>query len=231
MRYLFLFLLVGNGLFLSAQKNLEGGLIGGGLYYLGDINPNRHFYSTKLGGGLFMRQNLNKRWGIRADIIAGTLSADDNASSSNYQKVRNLHFNTPLLEIVTQFEFNFLPYKLGTKRNTSPYTPYFATGLGFLLVTNSVNPYNVTLPLSLGLKLAVTKKLEVGVEWSFRKTFSDYIDNLSGDTYDLSSMENKSSTKHKQMAFFYGKDWYSFAGIFITYKIFQQESVCKAYDF
>ena len=231
MRYLLLFLLVVNGLHLSAQKTLEGGLLAGGLYYLGDINPNKQFYSTKLGGGLFVRQNLNKRWAVRANLVVGSLAADDKHSTNTYQQIRGLHFNTPLLELVAQAEFNFLPYQLGKRRNVSPFSPYFATGLGFLLVSNSVNPYNVTIPLSLGFKLVVTKKLEIGLEWSFRKTFSDYIDNLSGKEYDLSSMKSKRSANYKQLASFYSKDWYSFAGIFITYKIFQSESVCKAYDF
>ena len=61
MRNIFLFLLVVNGLLLNAQRTIEGGVIAGGLYYLGDINPAKQFHSTKLGGGLFVRQNLNKR--------------------------------------------------------------------------------------------------------------------------------------------------------------------------
>lgn len=231
MRYLFLLLFVVSGLFSNAQRTLEGGLLVGGLYYLGDINPSQQFHSTNFGAGLFVRQNLNKRWAVRANFIAGSLSASDQSFDNNYQKIRNVDFNTPLLEIVAQAEFNFLPYKLGSERYNSKFTPYLASGLGFLLVSNSIQPYNFTIPLSVGMKFAVTKKLELGFEWSFRKTFSDYVDNLAGRDYDLANMKTPSKPRYKQLAFLYGKDWYTFAGIFITYKIFQSGSVCKAYDF
>jgi len=231
MRYIFLFLFVVNGLFVNAQRTIEGGVLVGGLYYLGDINPAKQFHSTNLGAGLFVRQNLNKRWAVRANFLVGSLSALDESFPSNYQKVRDVEFNTPLLEIVAQAEFNFLRYKLGAEMHNSKFTPYFATGLGFLLVSNSIQPYNFTIPLSVGMKFALSKKLELGFEWSFRKTFSDYVDNLSGKEYDLANMKTPSKQKYKQLAFFYGKDWYSFAGVFITYKIFQSGSVCKAYDF
>ena len=231
MRYIFLFLLVVNGLLLSAQRSLEGGVLAGGLYYLGDVNLGKQFHSTKLGGGLFVRQNLNKRWAVRANFLMGNLAADDKASSYTYQKIRDYHFNTPLMEIVAQAEFNFLPYKLGYTLVDNPFTPYFATGLGFFLVSNSIQPYNISIPLSVGAKFELLENLEIGLEWSFRKTFTDYIDNLSGKEYDLKSMKPSNSLVNRQLASFYTKDWYSFAGIFITYKIFQRRSVCKAYDF
>ncbi len=220
-----------NGVFLYAQKTLEGGLLLGGTYYLGEINSSTQFHSIEPAAGLFVRQNLNKRWAIRASFTAGALSADDQFFSSKYQKMRNIHFNTPILEMIAQAEFNFLPYKLGSKRYTSPFTPYLASGIGFLLAGNSINPYNITIPLSVGMKWSVSKKLELGMEWSFRKTFSDYLDNLSGKQYDLTTMKTSSKPKYKQNAFYYDKDWYSFVGVFITYKIFQSGSPCKAYDF
>ncbi len=231
MRIVILFLLLVNGMSLYAQKTLEGGILAGGHYYLGDINPSRQFHSTQFGGGLFVRQNYNKRWAVRANLTLGTLSGDDADFSNAYQQTRNIHFNTPLLEIVAQAEFNFLSYKLGSTRHTSPYTPYFASGLGYLLLSNSTTPHNIILPMSVGVKFAIGKKLEIGLEWSFRKTFSDYVDNLSGKEYEQANMKTPSKIKYKQIAFLYDKDWYSFAGIFITYKIFQSGSVCKAYDF
>ena len=231
MRILLLILLLVNGISTYAQRALDIGVMFGGLYYIGDINPSRPFHSTEFGAGIFVRQNLNNRWAVRANLLVGSLSASDEAFSVTYQQVRNISFDTPLLELVAQAEFNFLPYKLGATRNNSSFTPYFATGFGFLLVSSSVNPYQFTIPFGIGMKFALSKQLEIGFEWSLRKTFSDYVDNLSGKEYDEHNMAVSSRTNHKQLAFFYEKDWYSFAGIFITYKIFQSGSVCKAYDF
>lgn len=231
MRKLFLILLITNGIFSSAQKTLEGGIMAGGLFYLGEINPSTLFQSTKFGGGAFVRHNVNKRWAYRANLVVGTLFSDDKYSSDKYQQIRNVAFNTPLIEIVVQAEFNFLRYKLGATRHNSFYTPYLASGIGFLMVTNSIHPYQLVLPISFGMKFAISKKLELGIEWSFRKTFSDHLDNISGKEYDANSMKPINKIKYKQHAFFYNNDWYSYAGVFVTYKIFQSGSTCKAYDF
>jgi len=214
-----------------SQKSLEGGVLAGGLYYLGDLNPSTQFHSTNPGLGIFVRQNLNKRWAFRGNVTAGTLSASDKASTFGYQQYRALDFNTPLMELAVQAEFNFLSYMLGATRFTSPFTPYVAGGLGFALASNSLQPYNITIPFGVGIKWAVSKKLEFGMEWSFRKVFSDKLDNLSGRIYDLEQMNIPNQPRFKQNAMYYSDDWYSFAGIFVTYKIFQSGGGCKAYDF
>ncbi len=229
-RIFVLFFLLSSTLVYS-QKTLEVGLMLGGMYYLGDINHGRQYHSVKPAAGVFFRQNLNKRWAVRANAAVGTLSASDQAFSGQYQKIRNISFNTPVLELVAQAEFNFLPYKLGALRYTSPFTPYLASGLGFLLASNSTQKYNIILPISVGIKLAVTKKLEIGIEWSARKTFSDGLDKLSGKKYDVYDLEHDQKARYKQNASYYSKDWYIYSGIFITYKIFQSGYVCKAYDY
>ena len=215
---------------ISAQKSLEGGLVVGTFYYLGDINTSKQFSSYQLGGGIFLRENLNKRWAIRLSGIVGTLASDDQLSSYTYQKKRNASFQTSVLEIVPQFEFNFLPYKIGGDRESYPISPYFAGGLGFLLATSSATPYNFTIPMAIGVKFSLNDNAEIGVEWAFRKTFSDKLDNLIAQEYDLKNMyPNKS--RFKQNTFQNDDDWYSFVSIFIVYKIFQSGSVCNAYHF
>jgi hypothetical protein len=224
--FVFIFFTLGS----FAQKSLEGGLVVGTFYYLGDINTSQQFSSYQLGGGIFLRENLNKRWSIRLGGFVGTLASDDQLSSYVYQKKRNASFQTSVLEIVPQFEFNFLPYKIGGDRESYPISPYFAGGLGFLLATNSISSYNITIPMAVGLKFSLNEKTEIGIEWAFRKTFSDKLDNLTAQEYDLKNMyPNKS--RFKQNTFKNDDDWYSFASIFIVYKIFQSGSVCNAYDF
>ena len=215
---------------LSAQKTLEAGLSAGMLYYLGDINTSTQFASYNPELGIFVRQNLNKRWSIKLSGMMGTLSADDKTSNYKYQQKRNKSFQTSIFELVPQFEFNFLPYKIGGGRGVSKFTPYLASGLGFLLVRGDSKSYQITIPMSLGLKLSINDKAEIGVNWSFRKTFFDDLDNLSSQKYDLKTMYY-SSARYKQNGFGNDDDWYAFAEIFIVYKIFDSWNICNAYDF
>jgi hypothetical protein len=49
----------------SGQKKSDIGILGGTSYYLGDVNPFRHFYSPSPAGGLIFRYNFNPRNSIR----------------------------------------------------------------------------------------------------------------------------------------------------------------------
>ncbi len=202
------------------------------MYYLGDINHSTQFYSTEFATGGFARHNLNKRWAVRLSFSVGKLSARDKDFNREYQRVRNAQFSTSLIDALAQVEFNFLPYRFGVvKQFTYSYTPYLALGLGGAVIKESRKTYNFIIPMSIGFKFVLSKKIELGLEWSFRKTFSDDVDNFSGREYDILEMKSSESYKYRQKAVFYSKDWYSFANVFITYKIFQSGGRCKAYDF
>ena len=61
----------------------------------------------------------------------------------------------------------------------------------------------------------VAKRVTAGAEWSFRKSFNDRIDGLENPSGVHSVIHNN--------------DWYSFMGIFITYKFFNFAGDCPAY--
>jgi hypothetical protein len=74
------------------------------------------------------------------------------------------------------------------------------------------------------MKYAINKRLGIAAEWSYRKTFTDYIDQLPADTYTQTA-----SINNKQLSYSSSKDWYSFAGISFTYKFALGSSKCPAY--
>ncbi len=43
---------------------------------------------------------------------------------------------------------------------------------------------SVSIPLAIGTRLAINKKWTIGIEYNFRKTFTDYIDDVHGVYYD-----------------------------------------------
>jgi len=229
MKKFVLFLLVVVSINSFSQKSSNLGFFAGGSYYLGDLNKNKQFYKIKPSLGLFYRYNFNSRWATRANLYGGFLSADDADSKYKYQQQRNYSFNTIFIDLAGQMEFNFLPYRLGDEK--TPFSPYFALGIGGAYFTNSIRPIQITIPFSFGFKFNISSKFGLGIAWSFRKTFTDYIDNLSNykSIEDVDNIDDKYTMK--QLGYHNHNDWYSTIGIFISWKAFGGKSNCKAYQY
>ena len=89
------------------------GVFLGGCYYLGDLNPGKHFYKSQPSIGVFYRFNLNYRVAFRGGFNFGSIQGDDSQSSNPDQLERNLNFKSRILELYTQAEFNFWEYRVG----------------------------------------------------------------------------------------------------------------------
>lgn len=206
----------------AAQRNADYGIYGGVSSYLGDINTSRLFYSPLPAGGLFYRYNLHPRQSIRANFLIGGLQARDMDFNNPYQTARDSSFYGLFGEGSVQFEFNFLPYSTQGRRWN--FTPYIAAGVGLTHFNTDSPidsiPIHPVLPFSIGFKLNIAKNLGLEVEYGFRKTFYDNFDGLT---------ENIDS-QHKKKAWLHNRDWYSFAGVAFTWKIFNKLVGCPAYD-
>ncbi len=206
----------------TAQRNADYGVFGGVSSYLGDINPNRLFYSLLPAGGLFYRYNLHPRQSLRANFLVGGLQGSDTDFSNPYQTARDSSFSGLFGEGVVQFEFNFLPYSTQGRRWN--YTPYIAAGVG-VAYFNTDSPYNDSpiqpvLPFSVGFKVNIAKNLGLEVEYGFRKTFYDNFDGLTENI----------DPQHKSKAWLHNNDWYSFAGVAFTWKIYNKLVGCPAFN-
>ncbi len=208
------------------QRSADYGIIGGVSSYLGDINPNRLFYSPLPAGGIFYRYNFHPRQSLRANIIFGGLRANDLDFNNPIQTARKAQFSGNIGEMALQFEFNFLPYSTqGKKWNL---TPYIAAGLGLSFIDTkttvqlpsfnySAFTYQPIIPFSVGFKINIHKNLGLEAEYGFRKTFYDNFDGLT----------NNIDPDHK--AWLHNNDWYSFAGIAFTWKIYNKLAGCPAF--
>jgi len=206
----------------SAQQRVINnvGLFAGGSYYFGDINPEKMFYALSPSFGGFYRLTLNKRYAIRISLYYGRLRADDKDFGYSFAPIRNASFQSTFLDMAIQFEFNFLPYSTDPRKMI--FTPYVAGGPGFALLLGSNGVSNeFVLPVSLGIKVNLSKRFDIGAEWGFRKTFNDRLDDWSPTTYSLIPENGKS--------FLHNNDWYSIVGIFASYKIFYGWGKCAAY--
>lgn len=180
----------------------ELGLTGGVTYYVGDINPYAHWpVNSHLGGGLMYRYNFDEHYAVRVQGLYSRLEAWDRHADDPLQVQRNLGFRTVLLEASALLEVNFFPYR-GLDKNSRTWTPFVFAGLGYFHTDPEAllddtwyhlqplgtegqggNGYalnQMCLPFGAGLKLALTPKLDLQVEWGLRRTWTDYIDDVSG---------------------------------------------------
>lgn len=226
-KVLFLFLI----LFLFFNKfkaqHTEIGVLFGASYYIGELNPSNPFINKiNPAIGVLYRKNLNKRYALRYGLNYGLLAADDSYNKTEWNTIRNLSFSTSILEVSGLLEFNFLPYQINNY-NTSPFTPFVFIGVAVFRVAPEVKNNNLnstsesksviapSIPFGVGIKFDFIRNIGLNIEWGIRKTFTDEIDGLPNtyaNGYQISNSNNK--------------DWYSFAGITLNYKILTKSDRC-----
>lgn len=258
---------------LSVSQKDELGIILGGTYYVGDLNPYKQYANTHFGGGILYRNNLNLRYTLRLFANYGQVSAADSTNDIAVYSNRNLHFKSKLFELGAIFELNFFKYKPGDiKKDRS--TPYLFAGLNYFYMNpmaqlgddwydlqslgtegqgsslNSKQHYKlnqIAIPLGIGFKVNATKKLCFSFEYGLRKTFTDYLDDVSGAYVNNATLREENGVLSAYFADRSiqnegingtnegsmrgnpaNKDWYSFSGIAITL-VLGKETGC--YDF
>lgn len=80
----------------------------GGSTYKGELSE--HTFNTDFvhpAFGAFYRHNWDRRWSWKIELNYGKISGDDAYGSTAYQRDRNLSFESTILELSPQVEFNF----------------------------------------------------------------------------------------------------------------------------
>jgi hypothetical protein len=206
-----------------AQRSADYGISAGITTYLGEINPANLFHKPGPAVSLFYRYNFNPRQAIRANLLGGYLSARD--QNLKYTSDQALHsFSGILGELGVTYEYNFFPYSTFRSRYVD-YTPYIAAGAAVSFVYN----HNATehlpfpsIPFSAGFKVNVANHIGIEFEYGFRKTFYDKFDGL----YELTDPVTHEPVDH---SWIHNNDWYSFMGVSITWKMYNQLVGCPAF--
>ena len=246
--------------------NTEVGILLGTSYYLGDLNTT-HFKNILPAGGLVIRKNIDRRFSYKAELLYLNLAADDRNNAADTIAInRGLHFKSPLYELSGQIEFNFLPYEPGNPLYT--WTPFVYAGISFFHFNPKAEnkdglwvdlqelgtegqgtssfpdrkKYDLTqiaIPLGGGLKIAVNPSFNIILEYGVRKTFTDYLDDVSKTypgkvellpEYGISSSEMSdplgTHVHGDQRGDPNKNDWYSFAGITLSFKLNNNTKDC-----
>jgi hypothetical protein len=221
------FCLFFTNLSLWAQNENKGtwlGLFVGKMNYQGDLNPSSFkFSNSKTTAAVTIRQAVNRWLSVKGGFAIGSLEAADRYNR-DYLKPRNLSFYTTIKEASFAVETSlldfstthFTPYVYGSVSlyHFNPWTydnsgkkvflqPLSTEGQGLSQYPKQ-KPYKLTqlaLGFGGGARYAINDNMNIGVEFSQRKTFTDYLDDVSSIYVDENILLQAKGPKAVEMAF------------------------------
>ena len=232
------------------SQTIEVGGFAGTSYYNGELNPAIPYNQTQFAYGAVARYNINPRWAVKFSYYRGKVKGSDATGGSVVN--RDLSFKSKINDFSLVAEFNFWEYFTGSNKNFV--TPYLFGGISYFtfkptsLGGNELQPigtegqnvgfdnrspynqYSFAIPFGFGFKYSISSRLALAFEWGMRKTFTDYIDDISTTYYLVGANINPDNTSevlsdptmshdpNMQRGDDKTKDWYNFTGITLTYK-------------
>lgn len=187
-------------------------MFGGLTNYQGDLRQRIFtFQGSRPAIGLAATYSFTPRLGVRLGFKSGTLGADDRLNKDSSIYFRNLSFQTSITDVeavmtyrlfdeqasrynvyvfggVSGFRFNPFTYdQFGVRRYLQPLGTE-GQGLPGYPQSRLYRLTEFAIPFGIGLQYGIGGGFSVGWEFTFRKTFTDYIDDLStnyADEFDL----------------------------------------------
>ena len=196
---------------LSAQKS-EVGFGIGTFNYTGDLARTYNILNSRPAVTVFYRANLSQVVSMRAGITGGGLGASDKRPIDAFAEKRDASFSLFLMEASTVMEYHFMNWR--DDKHILRFTPYLFGGLGIFGISGTQNKpseysnVQAAIPFGLGFKYILNPKWYLALEFGARKTFFDYLDNVSAGTNQL--------VKNYQYGNPYDNDAYYFVGFSIT---------------
>lgn len=195
----------------QAQKS-EVGFGLGTFNYTGDLSRTYDILNSRPAATLFYRSNVSRVVSLRAALTGGGIGASDKRPIDAFAETRNASFNLFLMEASTVMEYHFMNWR--DDKHIMRFTPYLFGGLAIFGISGTENKRseysNVqgAIPFGLGMKYVLNPKWYVALEFGARKTFFDYLDNVSTGSNQL--------VKNYQYGNPYDNDAYYFVGFSIT---------------
>ena len=231
--------------------------------YKGDLNTTMFNKSLiRPAFGIQYRRCYSNHWSFRAGLSLIKIKGNDALSKDTFQLNRNLMFKSNVLEFHIGYEFNFFPYQ--TANPSTFFTPYLFGGIAIYRFNPKAElkgnwyalqplrtegqgtsafsgrkPYSrtsISLPFGGGIKFKLRKRIGFQLEVGVRKTYTDYLDDVSTTYADPSLIRTEygkiasqlsdrslkkafNGNKDRQRGNSTDKDWYYFAGFQINYTL------------
>lgn len=206
---------------LNGQSHLDLGFNLGLANYSGDLSPTNVgpvIAQSHFSAGAILRYNVNSRFSARANFVYAGISGSDALSGNETMKNRNLSFYSDILEASIGLEINVFSFSI--IEGESKFTPYGAIGFGVFkfdpiaefegnLVrlqplgtegqgtsASSQAKYSLVqmnIPFGGGVKVKFSEQITGFAELSFRRTFTDYLDDVSSTYPDFEILQSETS--------------------------------------
>lgn len=208
---------------LSAQDFRVTGFAGMANYN-GDLQErNISFNQARYAFGAWLSYDVHPKIMLRGGLHYASVGASDTYQTEALRKLRNLSFRTNIWELHGGAEFHFL----GMDRVISPYIfggaagfrynpfafdaggnkvflkPLSTEGQGFAAYPDR-KPYKLiqfAIPAGFGVRMNLTEQFDIGAEFGYRKTFTDYMDDVSLWYVDGATLLAQRGPKAVEMAF------------------------------
>jgi hypothetical protein len=244
----------------QAQR-LSATLFAGASNYQGDLQAKRFtFGQSHLALGLGVQYELTEKWYARAGFTMATIGASDRFNNRN--TTRNLNFRSRITEFnigaeyhlfslyeraITPYVFggvavfHFNPKAIDSNGAKIALRPLSTEGQGFYAGRSPYATTQFAIPFGGGFKMSLSDRVRIGVEVGLRKTFTDYLDDVSTNYVDQALLLANRGSRAVDLAFRGDelksglsypadgaqrgsakyKDWYYFSGIHINYLLGQ----------
>lgn len=180
--------------------------------YTGDLARTYRLSNSKPAATVFYRSNISNVISFRTALTGGKIGATDSSKPIDaFAAQRNASFNLFLLEASTAFEYHFLDWRNDKRRLR--FTPYLFAGMALFGISGNQNKnaeysnVQLSIPFGGGMKYILNPKWYLAFEVGIRKTFFDYLDNIS---------DGDPGFKNYQYGNKYDNDNYFFVGLSIT---------------
>ncbi|MEL6866236.1 MAG: DUF6089 family protein [Bacteroidota bacterium] len=232
--------------------------------YAGDLTPNAYVSKEyNMAMGLVARYNMMHNLSFKASFIKGAISGtDEHSTVYSGRRIRNLSFQSDIYELSLQAEFNIIGYDV--LENITQLSPYLLAGISTFYFNprayydnrwHELQPLGtegqgldgygkkysrvqIAIPMGIGMKVSITEKANLAFEAGFRKTFTDYLDDVSTaypNPDDLAEVSNLTAKLSYRMDEYDPtlnidptngtrgnpdhKDWYMFTGMTFTFNL------------
>ncbi|MFI5150101.1 MAG: DUF6089 family protein [Bacteroidia bacterium] len=232
----------------DAQYKWDVGVKLGAANYLGDIGggistrknfvPDMKMGETRFAGGAFARLKVHPKASVQFGFDYGHIQGDDKLTTNPARHDRNLNFKNNIYELNAMGQFFF--YEINDLGHTYRYRNDFRAYVGVGIAGFHHNPktldggialqpletenvsyslYQFSIPAQMGCYFTIDKRYRIGWDITWRTTFTDYLDDVSGhyvnpatQTHQAAALADRTNELNLSQAVKNNYGWYEGKG-------------------